>query len=228
MHNNCHIELYDYYLILDFECTCDSNNLNWNHEIIEFPVLFINSKTKHTDYIFHYYVKPKEKPILTKFATQFTGITQEQVDSAHTLETIIKLFEEFCVVNKFYFPALGSAERSKKHENSGLKSPSEQLYSCCFITDGPYDFINFLEPECIRKGITIPACFKLFMDIRLVFADFFHCEKMNINRMLRKLGLKFVGKQHSGIDDSKNIARIAIQLMKRGAKLKVNSKMSSS
>jgi ERI1 exoribonuclease 3 len=34
--------------------------------------------------------------------------------------------------------------------------------------------------------------------------------------MLPALNLKLEGKHHSGIDDSKNIAKIALELLKRG------------
>lgn len=33
--------------------------------------------------------------------------------------------------------------------------------------------------------------------------------------MLNKLGLEFEGRKHSGIDDARNIARIALELSKR-------------
>jgi inhibitor of KinA sporulation pathway (predicted exonuclease) len=40
--------------------------------------------------------------------------------------------------------------------------------------------------------------------------------------MLKKFDLKFEGREHAGIDDARNIARILIQLAKRGAPLDIN------
>ena len=36
---------YDYYLVIDFEATCDEGNGHeWHHEIIEFPIVLIDGK----------------------------------------------------------------------------------------------------------------------------------------------------------------------------------------
>lgn len=40
--------------------------------------------------------------------------------------------------------------------------------------------------------------------------------------MLESLGLEFEGREHSGIDDAKNIARVVVQLVKDGCILKYN------
>lgn len=40
--------------------------------------------------------------------------------------------------------------------------------------------------------------------------------------MLQILGMQFEGRPHSGIDDTRNIARIAIQLLKDGCELVIN------
>ena len=45
---------------------------------------------------------------------------------------------------------------------------------------------------------------------------------MNLEEMLINLGLKFEGTQHCGLHDSRNIARIAIQLLKDGCDLVKN------
>lgn len=36
--------------------------------------------------------------------------------------------------------------------------------------------------------------------------------------MLEVLGMKFIGRKHSGISDSKNIAKVVIDLINRGYK----------
>lgn len=39
-------EIFDYICVIDFEATCiEDRNLNFPHEIIEFPVVLINMKT---------------------------------------------------------------------------------------------------------------------------------------------------------------------------------------
>lgn len=47
---------------------------------------------------------------------------------------------------------------------------------------------------------------------------------LSIPQQLRILGLdSFQGRQHSGIDDTRNITRIIIELARRGVKLKPNT-----
>ena len=37
---------YDYYLVIDFEATCEEFNVNYKHEIIEFPIILVDAKTR--------------------------------------------------------------------------------------------------------------------------------------------------------------------------------------
>lgn len=46
-----------------------------------------------------------------------------------------------------------------------------------------------------------------------------------LSTMLQKLGLKYEGRPHSGLDDSRNIARIAIRMLRDGCQLRVNERM---
>lgn len=34
---------YSYYIVIDFEATCDENSHNYPHEIIEFPAVLVNA-----------------------------------------------------------------------------------------------------------------------------------------------------------------------------------------
>lgn len=43
--------------------------------------------------------------------------------------------------------------------------------------------------------------------------------------MLEKLGMDYEGRPHSGLDDSKNIARIAIRMLQDGCELRVNERL---
>ena len=73
---------FDYICVFDFECTCNNDpahKLN-SQEIIEFPVVVIDVKTRVIKSVFQTYVKPTLDPQLTPFCTELTGIVQEQVD----------------------------------------------------------------------------------------------------------------------------------------------------
>lgn len=43
--------------------------------------------------------------------------------------------------------------------------------------------------------------------------------------MLEKLGLTYNGRPHCGLDDSRNIARIAVRMLQDGCQLRVNERM---
>lgn len=43
--------------------------------------------------------------------------------------------------------------------------------------------------------------------------------------MLENMGMNFEGQQHSGIDDSRNIARIIIRMLDDGADLRINERL---
>merc|ERR1711957_796639 len=86
---------YEYYCVVDFECTCDRENVR-DHEIIEFPAVFLNADTHEIDFEFHRYVRPTESPRLSDFCKEFTGISQADVDGADTLKTVLIEFNDFC------------------------------------------------------------------------------------------------------------------------------------
>lgn len=46
-----------------------------------------------------------------------------------------------------------------------------------------------------------------------------------LSTMLEKLGLTYEGRPHSGLDDSRNIARIAVRMLQDGCQLRVNERM---
>lgn len=46
-----------------------------------------------------------------------------------------------------------------------------------------------------------------------------------LSLMLEKLGLEYEGRPHCGLDDSRNIARIALRMLKDGCQLRVNERI---
>uniref|UniRef100_A0A8D1NYF3 ERI1 exoribonuclease family member 3 n=1 Tax=Sus scrofa TaxID=9823 RepID=A0A8D1NYF3_PIG len=60
---------YHYFLVLDFEATCDKPQIH-PQEIIEFPILKLNGRTMEIESTFHMYVQPVVHPQLTPFCTE--------------------------------------------------------------------------------------------------------------------------------------------------------------
>ena len=65
----------DYLFVIDFECTCDVAKRLSIQEIIEFPIVVIDLKSKTIIDKFHSFVRPTIFPTLTDFCTKLTGIT---------------------------------------------------------------------------------------------------------------------------------------------------------
>ncbi|KAJ3233501.1 hypothetical protein HDU81_002242 [Chytriomyces hyalinus] len=186
---------FDFYCVFDVEATCREDNVGWKHEVIEFPVVLVCGRTYETIAEFRSFVRPVINPVLTDFCTQLTGITQDQVDTAPTFVEVLKLFEAF--LSRY------------KVKHSRMR----------FITDGPWDIRDFIRNQCVYSYIRRPAYFDTYLDLRRIFTKFYgrrDGKRANLNGMLSLLNMEFVGRQHSGIDDTRNIAKIAVYLMEQG------------
>ncbi|KAJ3024669.1 UNVERIFIED_CONTAM: 3'-5' exoribonuclease 1 [Siphonaria sp. JEL0065] len=186
---------FDYYCVFDVEATCREDNAGWKHEIIEFPVVLIDAKTFSVVGEFRSFVRPVINPTLTEFCTQLTGITQEQVDIAPKFSQVLKDFESFL------------SRHQIKHSRFS------------FITDGPWDIRDFVRNQCAYANIRAPQYFNSYIDLRRIFTRFYgrkDGKRANLTGMLSLLGMTFEGREHSGIDDTRNIARIVLRLMEEG------------
>ena len=73
---------------------------------------------------------------------------------------------------------------------------------------------KFLANQCNVSEMVYPDFCMEWINIRKHFVNFYDMSrKVNLAAMVEALGLEFMGKAHSGIADSRNIARIAIRMM---------------
>ncbi|KAI0807231.1 ribonuclease H-like domain-containing protein [Fomes fomentarius] len=231
-------QLYDAFLVLDVEATCmEGAGFDYPNEIIEWPVCLLRWKDKSpkgnarvleiVDQ-FRSFVRPTWRPQLSAFCHALTGITQEQVDVAPTFPEVLQDFRKFM-------------EKHKLIDESG-----QRLMRFCFCSDGPYDIRDFVVKQCFISKIPVPVWLTWdVMDVRRVVGqwhDFTTAAArdrssspegafplprrvvLSIPRQLHALGLEpFEGRQHSGIDDTRNICRLVIELARRGWKLEPNT-----
>ena len=186
------VEQIEYYLVLDFEATCDEKKTPKPQEIIEFPVLKVNATTLETESIFHSYVMPTAHPQLTAFCTRLTGISQEMVTGQPTMLKVLEMFDEWM-------------KKEKLKDNPNI----------CFVTCGDWDLKTMLPSQCTYLRAHVPPYFKKWMNIKKVFAKIMKCKTFGMAGMLEKLSLTLDGRHHSGIDDAKNIAKVLRELLKR-------------
>jgi inhibitor of KinA sporulation pathway (predicted exonuclease) len=183
-----------YLLVLDFESTCNDDDNFGPQEIIEFPVVAFNLDTLKVDYEFHRYVTPVIHPILTKFCTELTGITQEMInEQGAPFQQVLDEFHSWMDTNKLW----------------------DTDY--CFLTHGDWDLQTMMVEQCSLIFLKErPQHFSRWINIKDEFINHFNIPKAGtIIEMLHHLGLKFEGKLHSGIDDTRNITRI-VKLMSEG------------
>ena len=183
----------DYYLVLDFEATCDDKKPPIPQEIIEFPVLKVNATTMETEATFHSYVQPTAHPKLTPFCTQLTGITQEMVNGKPPLLEVLDMFDQWMA-------------------KEGLLNDDVNV---CFVTCGDWDLKTMLPGQCKHLRVDVAPYFKKWLNIKKAFSKIRGSRAISMVDMLNKLGLTLDGRHHSGIDDSKNIAKILKELLKQ-------------
>ncbi|XP_032043178.1 3'-5' exoribonuclease 1 [Aythya fuligula] len=196
---------YDYICVVDFEATCEEGNPpEFVHEIIEFPIVLLNTHTLEIEDTFQQYVKPEVNPKLSNFCIGLTGITQDIIDKADAFPQVLQNVIEWM-----------------RQRELGTK------YSYCMLTDGSWDMSKFLNIQCRVSRIKYPSFAKKWINIRKSYGNFYKVPRnqTKLTIMLEKLGMTYDGRPHSGLDDSKNIARIAIRMLQDGCELRVNEKM---
>ncbi|XP_021935940.1 3'-5' exoribonuclease 1-like isoform X3 [Zootermopsis nevadensis] len=194
------VKLLPYYVIVDFEATCEGVNVpDYPHEIIEFPAVLVSTEQQQVVDHFQAYCRPLVNPTLSGFCMELTGISQEEVDAADTFPQVLKDFEAWLAKHK-----LGS-----KHKFT-------------IVTDGPWDMGRFMYGQCKISGLAYPQFAKKWINVRKTFSNFYKCRRFSLKLMLEHLELNFEGRPHCGLDDARNIARVLLRLMSDGASIQVN------
>lgn len=88
-----------------------------------------------------------------------------------------------------------------------------------FVTCGFWDLKTCLANECGYKKIVVNDYLKQFVNIKLFYQSVLNKRVNSMEEMLQDLGITLEGKHHSGIDDSKNIAKILLNLLNKGGVL---------
>ncbi|TNM91594.1 3'-5' exoribonuclease 1 [Takifugu rubripes] len=196
---------YDYICVVDFEATCEVDNpSDFHHEIIEFPMVLINTHTLEIVDSFQEYVKPELNPQLSDFCVKLTGITQKMVDEADSFPAVLERVVAWL-----------------QERELGTK------YKYAILTDGSWDMSKFLNIQCQISRIRYPQFAKKWINIRKSYRNFYKVSRTQtkLSTMLEKLGLTYSGRPHCGLDDSRNIARIAVRMLQDGCQLRVNERM---
>ena len=173
-------------IVVDVEATCwvdRSARPRDEMEIIEIGAVRLAEDLGIVDE-FSSFVRPVVHPQLTDFCTELTTITQADVDNA----------EPFAAVFARFLTWIG-----------------EGPHRLC--SWGAYD-LNQFRLDCRRAGAAFPEWFETgHVNLKAEFATWRVVKRCGMARALTQLDLPLEGIHHRGIDDARNIARIAQQVL---------------
>eukprot|EP00045_Choanoeca_perplexa_P008712 m.81983 g.81983 ORF g.81983 m.81983 type:complete len:196 (+) comp14588_c0_seq2:76-663(+) len=189
----------DYLIVLDFEATCEKDKRIQPQEIIEWPSVLIDVKQRRVVDEFHTYVRPTHHPRLSSFCTELTGITQSQVDAGKPFTTAYRDHQQWL-------------------EKHGLSPSNAQLssHTYAYVTCGDWDLKTCLPSQLATSAQGSHRGYRQWINIKRAFSQWQGGRVRGMPDLLDRCGLKLEGRHHSGIDDTRNIARCALHMLERG------------
>ncbi|XP_059652032.1 uncharacterized protein LOC132299440 isoform X2 [Cornus florida] len=192
---------FQYFVVIDFEATCDKEKNPHPQEIIEFPSVIVSSMTGQLEACFQTYVKPTCNQLLSDFCKDLTGIQQIQVDRGVTLSEALLRHDKWL-------------------EKKGIKNTNFAV-----VTWSNWDCRVMLESECRYKKIRKPPYFNRWINLKVPFREVFGGMRCNLKEAVQMSGLVWQGRAHCGLDDAKNTARLLSLLMNRGFKFTITNSL---
>ncbi|GKU91383.1 hypothetical protein SLEP1_g5265 [Rubroshorea leprosula] len=192
---------FQYFVVIDFEATCDKEKNPHPQEIIEFPSVIVSSITGQLEACFQTYVRPTCNQLLTDFCKDLTGIQQIQVDRGVTLSEALLRHDKWL-------------------EKKGIKNTSFAV-----VTWSNWDCRVMLESECRFKKIRKPSYFNQWINLKVPFHEVFGGVRCNLKEAVEMAGLAWQGRAHCGLDDAKNTARLLALLMCKGFKFSITNSL---
>jgi len=202
---------YDYLVVCDLEWTVNHKS---PPEVIEFGLVLLPLKgvkrplsvkdiqTANCTEEIQLYCKPTEKPLLSQFIKDLTGISQETVDAAPTFDIQFKALKSWLITHKLI-------------DSTGVKTCN---WAICTWSDAD---VQVIKNEVERKEVgEFPEALNAWINLK----DDSYFKKVyrrpprqgleNCCNTIAKVG--FVGGAHSGIVDARNTAAICVDMVNKG------------
>ncbi len=165
---------------MDLEATCWHGVRDFDRmEIIEIGAVELPAAAAPYDREFNQFIQPVAEPQLSEFCRELTSIQQQDVDSANYFWAVFQGFLDWIGETPFVICSWGG-----------------------------YD-ITQLQTDCRRHGVAFPASFEAHINLKKEFARVFGTKVSGMERALEHAGLPLDGRHHRGIDDARNIAKLA-------------------
>ncbi|KAL4387099.1 hypothetical protein GQ457_09G026210 [Hibiscus cannabinus] len=157
---------FQYFVVIDFEATCDKERNPHPQEIIEFPSVIVSSVTGQLEACFQTYVRPTCNQLLSDFCKDLTGIQQIQVDRGVTLSEALLRHDKWL-------------------EKKGIKNTNFAV-----VTWSNWDCRVMLESECQFKKIRKPPYFNRWINLKVPFHEVLVVQARLLALLMRQ-GFKF-------------------------------------
>lgn len=181
-------------VVLDLEATCWEDNSGKYQEIIEIGICTLTNKGLQISDSSNIIVKPNNIDI-SKYCTDLTGITKEDVENGVSLEEALSYLKEEFRVNKLPWATWGAWDRrqiEKECQDKDIKNP----------------FTNY--------HLDVKAFFPIVFGLS---------KTCSLPKAVGLLNLKFQGVNHSAADDALNTAIVLKEALRGGPLPKCNTKM---
>ncbi|GIL50825.1 hypothetical protein Vafri_6953 [Volvox africanus] len=167
-------------------------------EIIEVSALLLDAHTLATLGEFQSYVRPTEHPQLDPFCVDLTGIQQEQVDTAPLLPVVLPRLKQ-------WLGALGALQEGR---------------SLLPVTWTDWDLKVCLETECEWRKLERLPFLRRWCNLKRVYTNRYR-RTNSLQKCVEAVGLRWHGRAHSGLDDSRNTAALVAKMVRDGCVLQV-------
>lgn len=174
------ISAFDYFLIVDIESTCcDKDSIpKGEHEIIEIGAVMVEAESLKQIDAFNTFIQPIRHSQLTKFCSDLTSITQQNVQAAPTFSDSASLFSKWLDNYRNYL----------------------------FCSWGNYDR-NHMASDSAFHGVSNPIEVP-HLNIKKGFAKKQKTRAMGMQFALELIGEPLTGRHHRGIDDATNMVKL--------------------
>ncbi len=168
------------YVVVDLEATCWKSGMSRAEmEIIEIGSVLLASSSGPVLGEWGSFVRPVAHFELSDFCRELTSIRQEDVYSAPYFWEVLPRYLEWI---------------------------GPEPFTLC--SWGAYD-LNQLRQDCQRHSLDFPATFERHINLKSAHARLRGIKPQGMNGALRHEGLTLEGTHHRGIDDARNIAKLA-------------------
>lgn len=212
-------QLFNYFIVLDFEAVFDSPQPKIM-EIIEFPSVLIDATTMTVVGEFRQYVKPLLLPQLNSICVAKTGITQDMVDGSDPFPIVYGKYwnwlQQFGIVST-PFPHSKVAEGLPSSVSSIQGEEVAPLVSgptlrAIFVTCGDWDIKTMMPTAFQNYHMTMSPeealLFSQWVNIKDLFNGVYGTALTGMKPVLDYLNLPLEGHHHAGLDDCRNISKI--------------------